>query len=66
MRTKCGVEHETWIERPPSARFALWYLGHIKFFATREEAERAFTGLAPSDREEATVGELERQRPQER
>ncbi len=59
MRTKCGVEHQTWVEKPQNARFAVWYLGHIKFFITREEAESALTGLAPSHREEATVGELE-------
>ncbi|SPF39614.1 hypothetical protein SBDP1_250017 [Syntrophobacter sp. SbD1] len=58
MRTKCGVEYEAGIERPASARFALWYLGHVKFFPTKEEAERALEGLSALEKEEATLSEL--------
>jgi len=59
MRTKCGVEYEAGTERPADARFALWYLGQVKFYPAREEAEKALAGLSPAQREDATIGELE-------
>jgi hypothetical protein len=58
MRTKCGVEYEVGIEKPPNARFGLWYFGHVKFFSTREEAEMALKGLSAAEKDEAAIGEL--------
>ena len=60
MRTKCGVEYERGADRPDNARFALWYLGNVKFFATRQEAEKALEELPPSKREDASIAELEK------
>jgi len=60
MRTKCGVEYQTGAERPANARFGLWYLGNVKFFATRQEAEKALQELPPSKREDASIAELDK------
>jgi hypothetical protein len=59
MRTKCGVAYEAGMERPADARFALWYFGHVRFFSTKEEADKAFGELSPSEKDDATVKELE-------
>jgi hypothetical protein len=58
MITKCGVRYDAGVEKPESAKFALWYLGNVKFFTTREEAQSALDGLPPRDRQEATISEL--------
>jgi len=58
MKAKCGVEYESSAERPEDARFALWYMGHVKFFRTKKEAEEALEALPPAKKEDATVGEL--------
>ncbi len=58
MRTKCGVEYEAGIEKPENAKFGLWYLGHVKFFQTREEAEKALESLSSSEKEEANIAKL--------
>ena len=59
MRTKCGVKYEVGAEKPANARFALWYFGNVKFFATKEEAEQALRELSPSEKEDANIGELD-------
>jgi len=60
MRTKCGTEYETGAEKPANARFGLWYLGRVRFFATRQEAEKALEELPSSKKEDAYIGELEK------
>ena len=60
MKAKCGVEYESGAEKPDNARFALWYLGHVKFFVTREEAEKALEGLTSLQKEDASISELEK------
>jgi len=60
MKAKCGVEYEAGMERPENAQFALWYLGHVKFFATRDEAEKALEALTPLQKEDANISELEK------
>ena len=60
MRTKCGVEYEKGAEKPANARFGLWYLGQVKFFSTRQEAEKALAELPSSKKEDAFIGELDK------
>lgn len=59
MRTKCGVKYDGGAEKPANARYGLWYSGDVKFFVTKEEAEKALQGLPPAEREDATLAELE-------
>ncbi len=60
MFTKCGVRYDVGVEKPESARFALWYLGSVKFFTTREEAQKMMEELPPREKQEATISELDK------
>jgi hypothetical protein len=59
MNVHCGIEYHIETPGPPTAKFALRYGWHVRYFRHRENAEAALNMLPFEDREHATISKLE-------